>query len=159
MLSGLVVFLAAGFLLSRRIVGSKVRYFSLASDYFPLLLILAIAFTGIQMRYFTKVDVVSIKELTMGFAALKPIIPDSVSPLFYIHFFLICVLFSYIPFSKIMHMGGVFLSPTRNLTADTRGNMHVNPWNPKVETHTYEEYEEEFRDKMTGVGIPVDKKE
>ncbi len=56
-------------------------------------------------------------------------------------------------------MGGVFLSPTRNLTADTRAKRHINPWNPKVKTHTYEEYEEDYRDKMKGVGITVDKKE
>jgi hypothetical protein len=95
----------------------------------------------------------------MGFASFKPVIPENVGSIFYIHFFLVCVLFAYLPFSKIMHMSGVFLSPTRNLTADTRANRHINPWNPKVETHTYEEYEEDYREKMVNVGIPVDKKE
>jgi hypothetical protein len=56
-----------------------------------------------------------------------------------------------------MHLGGIFLSPTRNLTTDTRARRHVNPWNYPVPVHTYEEYEDEFREKMVEVGIPVDK--
>ncbi|MBF0554911.1 MAG: menaquinol oxidoreductase, partial [Nitrospirae bacterium] len=34
---------------------------------------------------------------------------------------------------------------------------HINPWNYPVKVHTYEEYEEDFRDKMKKAGIPVDK--
>jgi hypothetical protein len=34
---------------------------------------------------------------------------------------------------------------------------HINPWNYPVKTHTYEEYEEEFRDKMVEAGLPVEK--
>jgi hypothetical protein len=56
-----------------------------------------------------------------------------------------------------MHMGGVFLSPTRNLPCNTRAVRHVNPWNYPVEVHTYEEYEEEFREKMIEAGLPVEK--
>jgi nitrate reductase gamma subunit len=40
--------------------------------FLPLFLIIGIAFTGIMMRYFTKVDVVAIKELTMGTGDLQP---------------------------------------------------------------------------------------
>ena len=47
------------------------------------------------------------------------------------------MLFAYFPFSKLMHMGGVFLSPTRNLANNNRMRRHVNPWNPEVEVHTY----------------------
>ena len=61
------------------------------------------------------------------------------------------------PFSKLMHMGGVFLSPTRNLANNNRAVRHINPWDYPVHVHTYEEYEDEFREKMVEVGIPVDK--
>ncbi|MFH1761714.1 MAG: sulfate reduction electron transfer complex DsrMKJOP subunit DsrM [bacterium] len=159
LISGIILFAALFFLLGRRILSPLNRYISNAGDYFPLLLIIAIAFTGILMRYFTKVDITGVKELTLGFASFKPVIPETVGSIFYIHFFLVCVLFAYIPFSKISHMGGVFLSPARNLTADTRRKRHINPWNPDVKTHTYKEYEEEFRDKMIGAGIPVEEKE
>jgi hypothetical protein len=54
-------------------------------------------------------------------------------------------------------MGGVFFSPTRNLANTNRMKRHINPWNPKVKIHTYEEYEDEFRDLMKSVGLPLDK--
>jgi nitrate reductase gamma subunit len=57
------------------------------------------------------------------------------------------VLLAYFPFSKLMHLGGVFLSPTRNMLANTREVRHVNPWNYPVKVHTYEAYENDFRDK------------
>jgi hypothetical protein len=67
------------------------------------------------------------------------------------------VLLAYFPFSKLMHFGGIFLSPTRNLTTNSRAVRHINPWNYPVQIHSYEEYEEEFREKMVDVGLPVDK--
>ena len=71
--------------------------------------------------------------------------------------FLVSVLFAYFPFSKLMHLGGVFLSPTRNLANTNRMRRHVNPWNPEVEVHTYQQWEEEFRDKLQAAGIPLEK--
>jgi nitrate reductase gamma subunit len=97
-----------------------VRYISLASDWFPLFLIMGIAFTGIMMRYVTKVDINAIKQLTMGLVTFNPTVPDGISPVFYIHLFLVSVLLAYFPHSKLMHLGGVFLSPTRNLRGNTR---------------------------------------
>ena len=158
-LSGLILLGAVIFLLLRRMVGPKVRYISLGSDYFPLFIIIGIAFTGILMRYFSKVDIVGIKEFTMGLVQLHPKNPGDVGVIFYMHLFLVSVLMAYFPFSKLMHMGGIFLSPTRNLTTNTREKRHINPWNYPVHLHTYEEYEDEFREKMIEAGLPVDKKE
>lgn len=158
LLSGVVLVAAAGWLLQRRIINPQVRYVSLSSDYFPLMLILAIGITGILMRYFLRVDVTAIKELTMSLATFQPEIPEKpISSLFYIHIFLVSVLFAYFPFSKLVHLGGVFLSPTRNLPSNSREVRHINPWNYPVKVHTYEEYEEEFRDLMIEAGIPVEK--
>lgn len=157
-MSGVTLGIAILLLLLRRIKINKLRYISLVSDYFPLLLILSIVVTGILMRYFYRIDVVSIKELTMGLVAFNTNIPlNNIGVLFYIHLFLVCVLFIYLPFSKIMHFIGVFLSPTRNLANNSRAKSHINPWNPEVKLHTYEEYENEFRDKMKKAGIPVEK--
>jgi len=134
-----------------------VKYISLAADYFPLFLILTIAATGVLMRYFSKVHIVGVKELAMGLVSFSPAIPEGVGVLFYIHLFLVCVLFAYFPFSKLMHMGGVFLSPTRNLANNSRAVRHINPWNYPVHVHTYEEYEDDFREKMKKAGLPVEK--
>ncbi|WP_022667865.1 sulfate reduction electron transfer complex DsrMKJOP subunit DsrM [Desulfospira joergensenii] len=158
-LSGAVLLGAALFLLARRVLDAKVNYISQAADYFPLFLIIAIAGTGIAMRYFTKVDIIGIKSLTMGLVTFSPVIPEGVGGLFYAHLFLVSVLFAYFPLSKLMHMGGIFLSPTRNMANNTRAVRHVNPWNYDVPTHTYEQYEDHFREKMIEAGLPVDKKE
>ena len=157
MLSGVVLLAAVTFLFLRRLFTPHVRYISLASDYFPLFLIMGIAFTGILMRYFAKTDIVGIKEFTMGLVTLKPHIPEGVGGLFYVHLFFVSVLLAYFPFSKLMHLGGIFMSPTRNLANNSRVKRHLNPWNYPVKTHTYHHYEDEFREKMVEVGLPVEK--
>lgn len=156
-MSGLVLLAATLYLFLRRVLIPQVRYISLAADFFPLFLIMGIALSGIFMRYFTKVDIVAIKELTMGLVTFRPAIPEGVSGLFYAHMFLVSILLAYFPFSKLMHLAGVFLSPTRNMTGNTRQVRHVNPWNHPVKVHTYEEYEDDFREKMVEAGLPVDK--
>ncbi|MDD3731639.1 MAG: sulfate reduction electron transfer complex DsrMKJOP subunit DsrM [candidate division Zixibacteria bacterium] len=153
-----IAFLAAlTFLLLRRLVDPKLRYISLAADYFPLFLIIGIAVTGILMRYFTKVDIVGIKEMAMGWLNLAPVVPAGIGTLFYMHLFLVCCLFIYFPFSKLLHMAGVFFSPTRNLANTNRVKRHVNPWDYSVKVHTYEEYEDEFRDVMKAAEMPLEK--
>lgn len=156
-LSGVALLAGVTFLFFRRILIPQVKYISLGSDYFPLFLIFGIAFTGILMRYFTKVDIVGVKEFTMSLATFKPHITEGVGSIFYIHLFFVSVLLVYFPFSKLMHLGGIFLSPTRNLANNSRVKRHVNPWNYPVKIHTYEAYEDEFREKMIGVGLPVEK--
>jgi nitrate reductase gamma subunit len=156
-LSGIVLLAAVAYLFIRRVFIAKVRYISLASDFFPLFLIFGIALTGILMRYFSKIDITAAKELTMGLVTFHPTIPAGVASIFYVHIFFVSILLAYFPFSKLMHLGGIFLSPTRNMPADTRMTRHVNPWNYPVHVHTYEEYEDEFREKMVEAGLPVDK--
>jgi len=154
------VFLGAiAFLFLRRIASPQIKYISLAADYFPLYLLFAIGTTGVLMRYFTKVHIVGVKNLTMGLVSLAPPARglDEIGVMFYIHLALLSVLAAYFPWSKLMHAGGVFLSPTRNLPNDSRIKRHINPWKQDVEFHTYEEYEHEFKDKMKSVGIPVEK--
>ena len=149
---------AVTFLLLRRLVLPNIRYISLVSDYFPLLLILGIGTTGILMRYVVRVDVISIKMLTHGLVTFSPFIADSVSGIFFVHLFLITVLLAYFPFSKLMHAGGVFLSPTRNMANNSRMVRHINPWNdPSIKPHSYAGYEDDFREAMVEAGLPVEK--
>jgi hypothetical protein len=111
------------------------------------------------MRFFlrTDIDIVAIKRLAIGLATLQPAIPAEIGSIFYIHLFLVSVLLAYFPFSKLMHMGGVFLSPTRNMANDSRMRRHINPWNPDIKPHSYAGYEDEFREFMVDAGIPVEK--
>ncbi|MDY6855279.1 MAG: sulfate reduction electron transfer complex DsrMKJOP subunit DsrM [Thermodesulfobacteriota bacterium] len=156
-LTDAVILSAVSYLFLRRVVIPQLRYISLAADYFPLFLILSIAITGVLMRHFFKVDVLSVKELATGLSTLHPVTPEGIGLLFYIHLFLVSILLMYLPFSKLMHMGGVFLSPTRNMANNNRMVRHVNPWNYPVKVHPYEEYEDEFRQKMKNAGLPVEK--
>ena len=156
-LSGIVLVVAALYLLARRITNPTLRYISLAADYFPLLLILGIGLTGILTRYVYKTDIIAVKQLALGLATFHPVVPPGISSLFYIHLFLVCVLFAYFPFSKLLHAPGVFLSPTRNLASNNRWVLHVNPWNYPVKFHSYEEYEDKYRDAMIEAEIPVEK--
>lgn len=157
LVTGVVLLAAATYLLLRRLYIRQVRYISLAADYFPLFLIMAIALSGIIMRYFLKTDIVGVKTLIMGLVRFHPVIPEGVGTIFYVHLLLVSTLFAYFPFSKLMHMGGVFMSPTRNMQANTREVRYVNPWNYPVHVHTYEEYENDFREKLKMAEIPVEK--
>jgi len=145
------------YLTLRRIAIPQVRYISLPADYFPLFLILGVGVSGFLMRHVYKVDLQKVKELAFSLLQFRPSIPEGIGLAFYVHLFLVCALLIYFPMSKLMHMGGIFLSPTRNLANNSRRRRHINPWNYPVQGHTYAEYEEEFREKMKAARIPVDK--
>jgi nitrate reductase gamma subunit len=150
LLAGLV------YLLIRRLRDPLVRYISLFTDYFSLLLLLGIAVSGMLMRYVIRADVTTVKQFALSLAAFHPISPATLSPVVLVHLLLVSVLAAYFPFSKLMHMGGVFLSPTRVLANNNRSKRHINPWNYPVKTHTYAEWEEEFRDKIEAAGLPLE---
>ena len=154
--SGLVL-VALAYLLLRRFTNPQVRYISLAADYFPLFLLLGIGISGFCLRHLAKTDIVGVKELAVGLVSFRPTVPAGVSWLFYGHLFLVSVLLAYFPLSKLVHMAGVFLSPTRNMANTNRAVRHVNPWDYPVKVHPYAEYEDELRDKMKAAGLPVEK--
>jgi nitrate reductase gamma subunit len=158
-MTGIVLLASVTYLFLRRLVIPQLSYISLVADYFPLFLIMGIAGSGILMRHFYKVDVVAVKELAMGLVSFHPAVPETMGVIFFAHLFFVSVLFAYFPFSKLMHLGGVFMSPTRNLANNNRRVRHLNPWNYDVKTHTYEEYEDEFREVMRGAGIPLERDE
>ncbi len=153
------LFLASAlYLWSRRALSPRVRYLSLVSDHFFILLLFAVGLTGVWLRHISKTDVVAVKEMAVGLASFAPRNPKDISALFYAHFFLVLVIFSLFPFSKLVHGIGLIFSPTRNMRANSRAFRHINPWNdPSIKPRSYEEYEDEFRDKMKAAGIPVEK--
>jgi nitrate reductase gamma subunit len=153
----LIISAALLYLLLRRILDLRVRYISLFTDYFALFLLIGLAASGVLMRYFLKTDIMAVKQLAQGLVTLAPVVPEGIGAIFFMHLFLLSALITYLPFSKLMHMGGVFLSPTRNLANNNRSKRHVNPWNYPVKVHSYEEWEDEFRDKIIASGLPLDK--
>ena len=156
-ITDITILLALTYLFIRRVVYPQLRYISLTSDYFALLLLLGIVIQGSLMRLVYKVDVVAIKELAMGVLSFNPVVPEGISLAFFIHLFLICILVAYFPFSKMIHGAGVLFSPTRNLQNNSRQKRHINPWDYPVKVHTYEEWEDEFRDRIKSVGLPLER--
>ena len=152
-----VILGALGYLLWRRLGDSQVRYISLFADYFALFLLLGLILSGLLMRHIVRIDTVAVKQLALGLVAFAPVLPKEVGPVFFVHLSLLGALAITFPFSKLMHMGGVFLSPTRNLANTNRRQRHVNPWNAPVKVHTYEKWEEEFRDKIKAAGLPLER--
>jgi nitrate reductase gamma subunit len=153
-----VLFLAAlVFLLGRRLFDVKLRYLSLPSDYFALYLLLGIGGTGMLMRHLGKVDIIQVKHAIAGWASFQPVVPEGVGVMYFLHVSLVSALFVYFPFSKLLHMPGVFFSPTRNMVNNNRKVHHKNPWNPDLIGHTYAEWEDEFREKLKASDYPLDK--
>ena len=155
-ISDLIVLAALAYLLARRLRDPMLRYLSLLTDYLALFLLLGVAVSGMLMRYFVRVDVPSVKQFVLSLTVFRPTPAQNLSPVFIAHLMLVCALGAYFPFSKLMHGSGVFLSPTRNLANNSRSKRHVNPWNYAVKTHSYAEWEAEFRDKIQAAGIPIE---
>jgi len=159
LITDFTVLVSVTYLFLRRVMNPRIRYISLISDYFPLLLIFSIVVTGVLTRHFYKADLFEVKRLIMGLVNFHPVSVRGAGILFNTHFFLVCALLACLPFSKLSHMAGIFMSPTRNLMNDSRKRRHVNPWSYPVHVHAYEEYEDEFRDAMKEAGLPVEKEE
>ncbi|MGA2989916.1 MAG: sulfate reduction electron transfer complex DsrMKJOP subunit DsrM [Candidatus Korobacteraceae bacterium] len=154
--SDVILVAALLYLLVRRFREPLVRYISLFTDYFALFLLLGIALSGVLMRHLVRADVAGLKQFALGLVTFHPVAPPALSPVFLVHLLLVSTLAAYFPFSKLVHMGGVFLSPTRNLANNNRSQRHINPWNYPVKTHSYLEWEEEFRDKIKAAGLPLE---
>jgi nitrate reductase gamma subunit len=107
--AGVAIMTMATLLLLRRLGTRRVREISSGGDYFALLLILTVILTGNAMRFVGHFDLALTREYFAGLVTLQnPSLPDN--PLFIFHFFCGQLLFVYIPFSKVMHLGGIFFT-------------------------------------------------
>jgi len=142
-ITGLLILVALTYLLVRRFIFPEMRFISIFSDYFVLILLILIALTGIIMKFYLRIDVTDVKEVMLSFVAFKPVTKE-LHWLFAVHFLLVCLLFAYFPFSKLVHAPGIFFSPTRNQKNDARMRRYVNPWDYPAKVQTWEEYKERF---------------
>ena len=100
-------------LLLRRLSVSRVRYISSPSDYAMLLLLLVIGASGLLLRYATHVNIVAVREFTLGLLALSPKeLPQNLT--LYVHIFSVAILAVVFPFSKLIHFPGYYFSPSHN---------------------------------------------
>jgi nitrate reductase gamma subunit len=117
----------------RRIVVERIRYITGPSDHLMLALLVSIAVTGLMMKYVTHTDIVAVKAYMLGimYFDIQTIPTD---PVLYIHLLLVAALLIVFPVSKLLHAPGVFFSPTRNQTDDSRRRRHIAPWAAKMES-------------------------
>lgn len=113
-------------LLARRLVDEKALYISILGDYFSLFLLLSITLSGILLGVFFRTYLVDVKAYILSLIHFHPVLPKA-HWLFGLHFLSILVFLMYFPFSKLMHSGGLFWSPTRNQRANFETRF-VNPW-------------------------------
>ncbi len=113
-------------LLIRRLINERGLYISIAGDYFALFLLLAISLSGLLLSKYFATYIVDVKAMILGIIFGQPV-PFRAPWLFTLHFLLVSVLIIYFPFSKLMHGGGIFLSPTHNQRANFEKPFR-NPW-------------------------------
>ncbi len=111
---------------ARRLFQARVRYVSHASDHLILLLLAAIAASGLAIRYVVRTDIVALKAFVLGLLYFdwQPLPGD---PLLLTHLALVAVLMIVFPFSKLLHAPGIFFSPTRNQADNSRERRHLTP--------------------------------
>ena len=120
---------AALFLFWRRLGLPRTLYISNVPDYFVLVLLGLVAGTGLMVSYWLHVNIVDVKGFMLGLMTFHPVeVPRH--PLFLLHLFFVLVLMIYFPFSKLLHAGGVFFSPSRHqpFQVQERGKRYVNPY-------------------------------
>jgi len=118
---------AALFLFWRRLGLPRTLYISNIPDYFALVLLGLIAGTGLAVSHWLHVNIVDVKGFIMGLMTLRPVeIPRH--PLFLLHLFFVLILMLYFPFSKLLHAGGIFFSPSRHqpFSVQERGKHSAN---------------------------------
>ncbi|MCE5194816.1 MAG: respiratory nitrate reductase subunit gamma [Nitrospiraceae bacterium] len=120
------------YLIIRKIAIDRMRYISKPIDYFYLLVLFSIGLTGLIMKFVARPVLVDIKDFILHINALSPIrLPETVGWFFILHLCFVLLILIIFPFSKLMHAGGVFITPTRLMINNPRLKKHINPWADK----------------------------
>jgi nitrate reductase gamma subunit len=108
--TGFIMTVSICALLSRRIVNANVRRLSEPENFIELLVLIAIALTGMLMYVpGLHANLPAVKSFMSGIIILQPIpIPRNIP--FVIHFLLVNLLLFYFPFSRLLHSAGFFVN-------------------------------------------------
>ncbi|MHB8453248.1 MAG: respiratory nitrate reductase subunit gamma [Acidiferrobacterales bacterium] len=116
---------------ARRFLVDRVRYISSPSDHLMLALLVAIALSGLTMKFVAHTDIIALKAFILGLMAFdwQPLPAD---PPLLVHLTLVATLMIVFPVSKLLHAPGVFFSPTRNQVDNPREHRHVAGWSASL---------------------------
>ena len=119
-------------LLARRVLVDRVRYISAPSDYLWLILLIVIGMSGAMMTFVVHTDVVKVKNFFTGIWTFSGgELP--MDPILLLHLGMVAVLMLLLPFSKLLHIPGIFFSPSRNQVDNPREQRHLSDWARKFE--------------------------
>jgi len=111
----------------RRHFVARIKYISAPSDYGWLVLLIFIGLSGITMRFITHTDIIQVKAFALGLKTFEwQALPFDLPLL--VHLLLVSVLMILMPFSKLLHIPGLFFAPTRNQTDTPREKRHISSW-------------------------------
>ncbi|MCP4044321.1 MAG: nitrate reductase [Gammaproteobacteria bacterium] len=121
---------------ARRFLIDRVRYISAPSDHLMLFLLLAIGASGLMVKFLARTDIVAVKAFFLGLMRFDLSQPLPADPSLLVHLSLVAMLMIILPFSKLLHIPGVFFSPTRNQVDNPRAepglrahtSRHIAPW-------------------------------
>jgi nitrate reductase gamma subunit len=119
-------------LFARRIFVDRVRYISSPSDYLWLVVLFMIGFSGLMMSFLNHTDIVMVKQFFTGVWTFSGGELPMDFPLF-VHLILVALLMILFPFSKLLHVPGIFFSPSRNQVDNPREKRHLAPWAKALE--------------------------
>ena len=108
-IAGIVILIMSLVLLGRRFFTGRVREISLNGDYIALILIIFVLVTGDAMRFISHFDLSLTREYFLGLVTFsKVVVPEN--SWFLVHSLFAQVLIMYMPFSKLLHFGGIFFT-------------------------------------------------
>ncbi len=126
--------MAAGLagLWARRVFVAQVRYISTPSDHLMIALLLAIALSGLAMKFVAHTDIVAVKTFFLGLIYFdwQPLPAEG---FLWAHLALVAALMLVFPFSKLLHAPGIFFSPSRNQVDDPREHRHLAGWAARLD--------------------------
>jgi len=130
--AGITMLLSLAGLWARRLFVERIRYISTPSDHLMLALLMAIAASGLLMKFLAHTDVIAVKGFILGLMYFnwQPL-PAHLG--LYVHLFLVAVLLLIFPISKLLHAPGLFFSPSRNQTDNPREKRHLAAWAAELE--------------------------
>ncbi len=116
---------------ARRFLIDRVRYISAPSDHLMLALLVAIAASGLAMKYVAHTDIVSLKAFFLGLMVFdwRELPAD---PVLLLHLALVALLMIVFPLSKLLHAPAVFFSPSLNQVDDAREKRHAAGWSTQI---------------------------
>lgn len=129
--AGFVMIVGLAGLWARRFLVDRVRYISAPSDHLMLALLIAIAASGLAMKYVAHTDIVALKAFFLGLMVFdwRELPAD---PALLVHLALVAMLMIVFPLSKLMHAPGVFFSPSLNQVDDARERRHAAGWSAQI---------------------------